>query len=308
MAGRFDSLAIFVDNNSFSFGAKCHEAVREMYEIASHDADSIHLISRCFYAEATLSFVQGISDSTLIVRLESYLEQIDKEKRPYDYALLLCSLGLFQDALGNYAEAFLNAIKALEIFRKTSDKMFIPKTLNLLGNISGHINILTMAEDYYHEALSLTDPNHLDYYRIKSNIYRLYYSKQEPQRAIDSLKTFTPIIKKKGDQGLLAINYLNLATFYFNISGYDSTYCYSIKAREILETIDNERLTAIMNHNLGIFYYFKEQDYKTALYYLRKAKEGAKEQKNHNHLYSIYYIMAHTFAGLDQYDSAFYYF
>ncbi|MDR0364911.1 MAG: helix-turn-helix transcriptional regulator, partial [Bacteroidales bacterium] len=39
-----------------------------------------------------------------------------------------------------------------------------------------------------------------------------------------------------------------------------------------------------------------------------KAKEGAKEQKNHNHLYSIYYIMAHTFAGLDQYDSAFYYF
>lgn len=302
----FDSLAAFIDKYHLSEGTACREKIQEMYEIAKESPDSLRLFSQCFYKEATLRYSQGFADSTLIPRIKKRMSAINTHSNPSEYALLSLSLGLCLDAEGNYSEGFINASAALENFKKLRDTTYLMKTLNLLGNICSHVRLLNMADDYYRQALQLNcaDP---EYYRVKANFYRLLYSGGDTWGAIDSLKLFLYEVERQKDSGALAIVNLNLGVFYFALNDFDSTFYYTKIAENILNDIDNQRLNSVMEHNFGLYYFFKEHDYKTALKYFSIVKESALRQENFEQLSSIYYVTSHTFASLGQYDSAFYY-
>lgn len=303
----FDSIENQIDTYYFSEQGQSREWLDELYVLAYHSPDSSRLIPRCLYREAMLSYGQGMSDSTLIFRIQEHLSKLKRIIYPFEHALLLHASGLYFDASGDYSEAFSISLQSLESFKQLKDSLYVAKTLNLLGNICSHIKIYNMAQDYYSEALRWIGPRDIDFYRIKTNYYRLYISEGNAQQAIDSVEAFIPELIEINDPGILILNYNNLTTFYFTLKQYDKSYHYCLMAQKMLSEIDNPRLGATINQNIGLYYFFNNNDYKKALQHFYLAKETADHYRNFDQLSSIYYIMSHTYHALYQYDSAFYY-
>lgn len=302
----FDSLSVIVDQNFFSFATKSRQAIDQMYEIANTHPDSLSMFTRCLYAEALVQYGQGATDSTLIHRITLHLDGLNNDSNSYEYGLLSLSLGLCLDAEGSYSEAFKHALEAEKLFTTLNKGKVLAKTKNLLGNICSHIRLYSMSEKYYTDAL-LIENSGGEHSRIKMNLFRLLHSEGNINEAIDSLKTLIPEVISTNDLGLLAAVYLNLGVFYFSNRDYENMHLYSKTGETIISNIDNLRLESNLNHNLGLYHFFKKRNYLKALEYFNLVKQSAIYLQNYEQLSSIYYIISYTYASLNRYDSAFFY-
>jgi len=301
----FDSLSKEFDRIYFAHGKRSKEIIKELYEIAYNQPDSLPYIYECLNKEAMLSFDQGIVDNSIPERIRFRLA--DKDISPYQKALLEYSLGLYLSATGDYSDAFTISLQALSEFRNLNDSVFIGKNLNLLGTICSHINLSNMSRNYYHEALEFYPNNDHDYLRIKNNIARLDLFEDDARAAVDSLEKIIPLAESIDDIGILSIIYLNVGSSYFNIKEFDTAYLYWQKAAEIIRRSDNSRIEATLNQNMGTYYILIEQNYDKALDCFRLTKQIAEESNNLVLLSAAYKILYQTFDMTAQMDSAYYY-
>lgn len=302
----FDSIELLVEKNYLTYEAKTREYIAQLYQIANNSPDSIKLIPRCLHMESLLSYGQGLSDTSLNTTIKDRIEKTSRHLYPFQHALLIYSSGLCSDLTGDYAEAFSSALQALEYFKQLNDTSFIGKTLNLLGSICGHIKLFNMADDYYKEAEKWITPYSQDYFRVKPNQCVLFFWEGESTKARDSLEKFLPKLEVYGDSGLLAMCYVNLATFCIYTSELEDSYAYCKKAEETLKAIDNDKFYALLNQNIGVLSALF-QDYDNGIKYLNLAKKTAEQKGNFDQLSSIYSSISYTYALQRQYDSAYFY-
>lgn len=321
---KFDSLAEPLDNICFSYGDSARTIIQDLYNIAYSDQDSLHLICECLSFEAFLCYNQGFLDPNLSVRIKERLEQTGLS--PADEALLLYSLGMTLSANGDYSEAFTTSLRALDEFKLLNNSRYIGRVLNLLGTICTHIKLLGMSEDYYEQGLAYLGADDPEYYRLKSNLYRLYFLQSQTQRAIDSLEILIAMDMRRDNPGALAKDYLNIGAYYHVSEVQEArreqmgngesenilppsqrSYDYWMKADSLIQNLDNPRLNATLYQNLGVYHVFHNNNYPEALSYFRLTKHIAEKSANPVDLSSAYQILSQTFDLSQDFDSAYYY-
>ncbi|MDR2928196.1 MAG: LuxR C-terminal-related transcriptional regulator [Cytophagaceae bacterium] len=301
----FDSISQEFDRIYLMHGNQAKELVAELYHIAHSQPDSLPFICECLHKEALLSFDQGIVDITIPERIR--LRLADEAIAPYYRALMEYSLGMYLSATGNYSEAFTVTLQALTGFRNQNNRLFIGKSLNIIGTVCSHINLIGMSDSYYKEALEYSQPDERDYLRIKNNIARLNLFRENEQTAADSLMAIIPAAELLADTGIVAIICLNLGSSFFSLREYDTAYLYWQKAAEIIKMSDNLRIEATLNQNMGAYYVLAEKNYGKALECFRLTMQIAKESNNLVQLSASYRVLYQTFELTEQPDSAYLY-
>lgn len=302
----FDSISLRFDSIYYTRGTESKELIREMYQIAINNPDSISLLAKCIHKEAQLSYAQGTIDSTLTQRIREQIQNTNPQDYPYESALLNYALGAYLSSIGNYSEAFSVSLEASESFKALNDSTQIARTLNLLGTICSHISMYGMSNNYYEEALAWTTPDDQEYYRIQHNNYRLSLLDTD-MSTIDSMINFTSVIENTCDTSLMISSYLNLGAFYLKVQEFDRAYDCWEKTGKLINEIDNPRFIPSLYQNLGAYYIIRENDYKKALVYFKESIRISKQNQNLIHLSSLYNIVSEVYNEINNDDSAYYY-
>ncbi|MDH6354954.1 tetratricopeptide (TPR) repeat protein [Dysgonomonas sp. PH5-45] len=304
---KFNSISEKIDEIHFSQGEQSRKLINELYKIAQTSPDSTLLLSQCLYKEAMVSYAQGTIDTTLTRRIKKQIKLIDKNKYPFENALLLYSLGADLSANGDYSDAFTASLEAVKQFKELDDSTFIAKSLNTLGTICSHISLFGMSKDYYEEALSWATSKDYEYNKIKLNIYRLNLLDDDRDSAIASLSDYISSLNTKYDLGLKITGYLNLGSFYLKKGDQEKSYHYWKIAENLIQNVDNPRLNSVLYQNMGVYYLLFDKDYEKALEYFTLSKQISERNNNLIHLASIYDIISQTYELTGNIDSAYVY-
>ena len=298
---KFDVTADELNRISHYKKTKSLELLDSLYRMAYGSPDSSLLIARCFYEESVLNFRSGITDTLFIKRIEARIAQKNLPLR--EQALLHLSLGIEFENSGEYSDAFTIYLQALEEYKQLKDNHFIARTLNSLGSICNTLNLFSLAEYYYSEALKNITPESHEYIHVKSNLCRTQFRSDKSGIAIDSMLYLIDIAEKENREELLPALYLNIGS-YFLRSDREKASQYFAKLQTI--DFDSPRMLAALYINMGAFYGAKE-DFSKALFYFRGAQKIAEENNNLGMLSAIYRNISLLFEELNKLDSALFY-
>ena len=297
----FNNLAEKIDRTAILQKTKSLEMLGELYLIARQSSDSALLLARCLYEESSLNFRQGIVDSMLTGRIQQRLDK--KGLTELEHALLQSALGINFTSQGKYVDAFPIQLQSLETFKQLKNNIFAAKTLNALGSICRHINLLGLAEYYHTEALEYFLPNTHDYFYTKATIFRIESLTKPDIAALDSMLCLLENIEKSNCTELVPVLYFNIGAHYFETDP-ERALPYFLKI--VSMDIDNPKSTAALFGNLGS-YYASKKDYGKALEYLKKTQSIMENNNDFYNLPILYRELASIFARQNKYDSAYYY-
>lgn len=303
---RFDYLAQEVERLNFSNGTEASRILQELYKIADKHSDSLRLKTRCLFLDAELKYAQGIYDSTLTYRIQKELSRINPPHSSHSQAILNYSLALTQLVKGLLSDAFTTALHATEQFKKINDSLYISKSMHVLGRVLYHIESFQLAEDYFIQARSYTNPSHKDYYQINSNIYTTGVIIHNPHESIDSLLHLTSTINEDQYPGMISFNYMNIGVIYSILKDYDKAHYYYISAQESCQNIDNEMFSFSLYQNLGN-YYINKSDLKEAYKCFLITQKIARHSCNSNLLSTNLLSLSNIHEHFKNIDSAYYY-
>jgi tetratricopeptide (TPR) repeat protein len=298
---KFDSIADELNRVSLYKKAKSLELLDSLYQMAYSSPDSSLLIARCLYEESLLNFRNGLTDTLFIKRIEMRIDR--KNSSLHEQALLHLSLGIELENTGEYSDAFTIYLQTLEEYKQLQDNRFIARTLNSLGSICNTLNLFSLAEYYYSEAIKNITPESHEYIQVKSNLYRAQFHSNKSEIAIDSMLYLIEIAEKENREELLPALYLNIGS-YFVRSDREKASQYFAKLQTL--DFDSPRMLAALYINMGAFYGAKE-DFSKALYYFRDAQKTAEENNNLGMLSAIYRNISLLFEELNRLDSALFY-
>jgi len=303
----FDSITSEIDRISLYKGTEAHKLVDNLYNISDSHPDKPELYIRALHKEIFLNNIQGKVDTTLISKVKISLASLNGDKYLFEKALLHYTLAIGYSNMGNFADAFLNGLHALELFKSIEDSRYIVKSLIALGNICASIKSDTMAEDYYTQGLSYASDNEEVYHSILPNIYMIWsHSDKRREEAIDSLENLIPVFEAHRDTGLLTVTNLNIGVCYQVNREYDKAYQYFEKMSHFIQYIDNNKLLFSLFQNLGNYYY-SVKEYENAFSNYEQAKKIALEESNPELLSHVYYRLSDYYSALEKNDSAYYY-
>ncbi|MDR2928914.1 MAG: LuxR C-terminal-related transcriptional regulator [Cytophagaceae bacterium] len=304
---RFDSISTQIEQTALYRGAEAKMNLNMLREMADAHADNPSLYIRTLYLEAFLYNVQGITDSTLIPRIKTGIEQHDSPTLSFEKTLLNYTLALSYFNVGNYSDAFATALYALDDFKALGNRKFIVKTFLALGNICASISSDTMAEDYYRQALTFIEPTQTEYYALHSNIYMIWsHTPARRQEAIDSLLNLIPVYRDRNETGLLAVILLNIGACYQSNSEPEKAFLFLKNMLDSIQNVDNRRLLFSLYQNLGN-YYVSANNLKNALDYYTLSKNIAAGDRNPAFLSHVTLHLSRLYAELGYEDSAYYY-
>jgi len=256
---------------ALSHGNRAQDLIKQLYEIASISPDNSLLLTKSISEEATFNYVQVRIDTLLTHTIKEQLKKIPSAS--FENALLTYSLALQYYTVGDYSEAFTEALQALEEFKHYKDNKYKAKTLKLLGRICTNINLFNLGEEYLNEALSYHTPEDFAYYEIKQNLSNLYYYSQQYDMAINSLMALIKPLEERGFYGLLAVVHLNIGSAYYFNGNTEEAFLYWQKTEQLLKEMNNPHLTGILFMNYGVYTLNKKQDLHKTLEYFKRAEE-----------------------------------
>ncbi|MDR2928502.1 MAG: tetratricopeptide repeat protein [Cytophagaceae bacterium] len=304
---KFDSLVNKVSQMQSMHQAKTKLLIAQLYSMSHGNPDSLKLLPQCIYWEASTNYVQSCNDSVLLSKINSTLNMLSAEHHPYEWALGHLALGLHYTMQGDYAEAFVASLQALEYFSSLNDSLFIARTLISLGNTCYYIHSFEMAEDYFTQASLFVHPPQIDYYQIETGKARIYFTQQQFDSTISSLSEMTKSAKQQCDTVRLATIYLNLAACYQWKNEPDTAFQYYEKVLDWVKCIDNSRFKFTFYQNMATYYAAYTNDLQKPVYYYHLAKNMATNNNNLDQLSYLYYGLAKTFERFNCTDSAYFY-
>ena len=286
---QFDSIASEVNKYSFTQNKKAKILVKKLYEIAKLYPNDKKLLPLSFYWESYVNYSQGITDSTLIPRIEAQLKVLEPKSYPFENAVLLQSVALNNVVSGNYADGLTNSLQAMTVFKQLNNTLFKSRALQLLGVICYRTRNFEMSERFSKESLSKATPK-FEYYKSLINMYSAQvFIKDKSQEAQDALLKIIPELEKNKDLALLSVVYLNAgATYYFGNQP-EKAQEYFQKAFAINKIIDNESFTVSLSVNSSA-YFIDRKEFGTAKQYLKDAEEIAKRSYNNSEQLSMVYF------------------
>lgn len=303
---RVDSLSALIEEHYLSKGSLARGWVGQLYRIADEYPGDNGAEVKAVYYESLVEHAQGKSIFSLIPRIDSLLIIYPEYPYLHENAILTYSRSLANITQGNYAEAFQDAVQALEKIEKLNDNTLLFRIFNLFGSLYRNINDSNMADYYFNRALELTSPERSEYYYICINKYGLFYFHDDKFRTIDSLLTLLPKIEAHGDTTLWAFSCVNMGTAYGRVDDNEKAYYYFKKALDLSEKADNEKFFSALYQNLGNYYYH-EGDYRQAYIYSVKAKDISTTNGNFVQLSYALQNLSRIFEEIGNSDSALYY-
>ncbi|MDL2254724.1 tetratricopeptide repeat protein [Bacteroidales bacterium OttesenSCG-928-J16] len=300
---RFDSILRYLNENGVYQYHQSEELLNELYEIAYNSPDSLKLLTYCISETVRLYSDHSIVDILRESEISNHSLRLDSVKYRKEKNILDYTLGLYNYGVGDYGEAFINALKALEQFRQLNDSIFISKSLNLLGMISDRVNQPHLYYKYFTEQLVFIKENSIEYFSAKQNQYTHLAQEGEIIQFIDSMEYLILQTRSILKEYQLISMYLNLSNAYLALDSLDAAYKYLVKSNEIMPQIDNNNL------KIGFYAYFGDYmevigNYKTALDYYNIAYQLNRDEINGFHLRTIFYGLASCYEEIGETDSA----
>lgn len=286
--------------------------LHEMYAIAGNSSDSVSLKARSLYAEAVLNQRQGISDSTIIDRINQQLQH--KDLSEHDEILLKYALSNVLISREEITDAFDISLQILEKSEQLNDSLFVARILNSLGVIAYNVSSNDLSREYYKKAEQWIEPFSTDYtyFLIKINLLTTklfdteYTSDASKKKELDrEISLLMSAIEEQNREGLLLLLLLNTSKYWSKTGEKEKTLEYLIRAQKLCR--DNSHIQSLIANNLGIYYLYEIKDFPKAMSYFQEAKETMEHNNMSFFLSSTYYDISATYEQMNRLDSALYY-
>ena len=299
----FDSLANEINRISNFKKNQAIIMLDSLYKMAyySNSPDSSLLIARFLYEKSKFNYNQTIGDTILIHKIKERME--NPAESLFEQALLQSALAICFSGLGEYSEAILLNLQALEKFKQIENNRFTARTLNALGNSCSSIGMHKLADFYCLEALNYISSEYHEYFFIKSNLFGELSFLDNKKVAIDSLLILIDEVIKTNYTEFLPSLYLNVGSYLLHTDT-DQALCYFNKMQDL--DFESSQITMMLNGNMG-FYYAIKKDYEQALNYFRVVQEMTEKNSDFENLALTYNHLSTVFEELNQNDSALFY-
>lgn len=301
-----DTLVAFVQRNYFSHGQQTEEAIRELYSRAQYTGD-YHLLAQCVYLDALAEYSQSNGHSKFATRIDSLLLEPQMTRETDNRLLLNYAKALTELSSGNFMVAFRYALEAHRLAEETQDRKLLAQTAITLGNLGPYIYDYDQSHRYYQYAIKLLDTNSLDWHRLQINYSRLLFLEEKYDSAIALLRKPIEFLREQGgDEGLLAVAWLNMGSYLAALDQRDSAYrCYQ-ESLNLLGEGGNKNLRVLLYENIGNYFRYKK-DYAQARDYYRNAQQTALADSNLSSYASIAYELSVLFSEQGMLDSSYHY-
>lgn len=301
-----DTLVAFVRQNYFSRGQQTEEMIRELYSRAQSTGD-YHLLAQCVYLDALTEYSQSNGHSRFATRIDSLLVEPEMMRDARNRLLLIYAKALTELSSGNFMVAFRYALDAHHLAEETGDAKLLVETAITLGNISPYVYDYDQSRRYYELAMTRLDTGTLDWYRLQINYSRLLFLEEKYDSAIALLhKPIEALRRQGGDEGLLAVAWLNMGSYHSALNHRDSAYdCYK-ESLNLLQEGGNKNLRGILYANIGNYFRYKK-DYAQARDYYDNARQIAVADSNLSLYASIAYDLSVFFSEQGMLDSSYHY-
>lgn len=301
-----DTLVAFVQRNYFSHGQQTEEAIRELYSRAQYTGD-YHLLAQCVYLDALAEYSQSNGHSKFATRIDSLLLEPQMTRETDNRLLLNYAKALTELSSGNFMVAFRYALEAHRLAEETQDRKLLAQTAITLGNLGPYIYDYDQSHRYYQYATKLLDTNSLDWHRLQINYSRLLFLEEKYDSAIALLRKPIEFLREQGgDEGLLAVAWLNMGSYLAALDQRDSAYrCYQ-ESLNLLGEGGNKNLRVLLYENIGNYFRYKK-DYAQARDYYRNAQQTALADSNLSSYASIAYELSVLFSEQGMLDSSYHY-
>jgi hypothetical protein len=246
----FDAISSKVNKKAFIQNKETRVLLSKLEKIADTHPE---LMPQYLYWESVANYAQGKSDLDINSKINSKLRIFDGKQFPFENALLLHALALNNAITGNYTDSFTNSLKALIIYKKLGNQLFIARINQLLGIICFRTRNYEMSRQFSKQSLNKALPK-AEYYKSEINLYSSQaFDNQGRKIAISALEKLIPIVEKTNDLSLLAVLYLNIGCCYSLENKENLLIIYFNKALNIGNQIDNKSFTTSLLINLGSY-------------------------------------------------------
>ena len=236
------------------------------------------------------------------------LELSIKASFPSGKAEAYKNIGLNYWRMGSYDLALENYYNSLSLFEELKNPNGIANANNYIGLIYLTREQHTKAIDYLKKSYFAfnIENNILGEAKTLCNLALVYSDLKYYDSALFyhfySIKKYQEINDTDG----IAFNYSFIGTNYTLINKFDSAYIYLKKAYDLFAISNSNNNFAMTSNNFAL-YYNTVKDFKTSLIYSRNSISLADGIGNRFMKKEAYEIMSKSFAGLKQFDSAYYY-
>jgi len=246
----FNAIASEINRKAFIQNKETRDLLSRLEKIADTHSE---LIPQYLYWESVANYAQGKSDLEINSKINSKLKIFDENKFPFENALLLHALALNNAITGNYTDSFTNSLKALIIYKRIGNQLFVARINQLLGIICFRTRNYDMSRKFSKQSLVKALPK-AEYYKSAINLYSSQaFDNNGRKIALKELEKLIPVVEKLNDLGLLAVVYLNIGCCYSLENREDLLNIYFSKALNIGNQIDNKSFTTSLLINLGSY-------------------------------------------------------
>lgn len=306
-SSKFELIAKEIEDIYYSEGTRAKVLLNELYQVAYDHREQLLLYVKCLYYEALINNGQGVNDSILIERLNAQTTHLRRKENSFENVLCNYALALSYATKNDYGKSFSLALYAYEQFRKMDDKIFMQKTLSLLGNICTSVRNHEMAKEYFEQSLHYLSPDDMNYYLIQVNIHLLNaFMNGRIQPALDSISLLTEAIEGFKEPGTLVALYLNIGGGHLQLNDTEKAFEYYIKSLEHIQSVDNKKLVCVLYHNLGL-YYERTNNLDSAYVYYNEARNMAVSCDNPERLSYTLLSISNVYEAKGNIDSAYFY-
>lgn len=210
-------------------------------------------------------------------------------------------LGICYMNLNKMDSAIITLEKGIPIARLLKDTVREARTMANIGNAYLHKKDRATAIAYYLKSARLwetcSNQNYLP--ALYSNINALLDEQKEHQRALEFGNKAIVLAQKIGDNYSLVSGLVNLSTTYSHLGQHDKEYELLERALPLAKKNEDLDQVATTYHNMGD-YYFKKNDFSSALEKYLESLGYVKQMGNKYHLCEISTVLALAYHKLNQ--------
>jgi signal transduction histidine kinase len=290
--GYFAKLSLeFSDKDSFLFRRVNQKAL----EFARETKDTI-ILAEAQWDLAYFYQLQNTPDSAYFY-YDRALKLFTALKDDLKAARMLYSLAKIQHDIKDFTGGEITAIKALEIFKKVNDNLYLYRCYNLLGSIAIGLKEYDRALEYFNEALAYLNKqadNNFYNETTQNNIGMVYQEKGQHQNALPYFKAVIDndsLLEK--NPKLYATAFNNYAYSRFKTNEITNVELEMKRSLAIRDSI-NDASDISKSHYALAQYYLGQKDSTQAFYEALLAKTFAEKSQNNERLLATLQLLMHV--------------
>jgi two-component system, NarL family, sensor kinase len=251
-----------------------------------------------------LEIGEAIEEATPEKSMDYYRQALSLGQQIKNNRVILSSytdLGICYTNLNKMDSAIITFEKGIPYTRLLKDTVREARTLANIGNAYLHKKDRVTAIEYYLKAALLWETSSNQQYLplLYSNIEALLDEQKEHARALEYGNKALALAQKMKDDYSVVSALVNLSTTYNYLAEHEKEYALLEQALPLAKKNGNLDQIATTYHNMGD-YYFKKNDFSSALDKYLESFNYVKQMGNKYHLCEICTVLALTYHKLNQ--------